>query len=499
MQRELEAIAGLIEGGQLAAGQGRLLALWRRHRVSALAGLIESIGLLVDLDELPPAPERWWRWRAGAACYPWHIHPWLELPAPDPRTTRAIVLSANHVFELLGEYRPRWPKDLSSRLIAHGDPRSLEFLGRALVGRHELFGEQLAQLAGQLPPAAELGAGERAVVDRIAECVARAGPDEALRAALVRATDDHRKLQLIGVALTRWLPDLGWLIHSPLFERGVFVGCTLQPIPESLRAAVGLTEWRTAHTLHVSCDPGQTRDEHPGSWVQGRRPDHGRRTRAALIDLLMHPVMAGLRTVGRLALEVLRGLADAGHRPPWTRLCVWHEAGVAGELTRLGLPALAELDIAVSGADASVGPDELELDRLPASELRRLCVWPASPRVWALWLAERAVPATIEEVVLRGGDWTGTFRRAPDGGWTAALELRDRWDIFDSEFQDPPTPGAEVLEFLGELATDRLTSLEIDDLGELDEDGQASLVAAARRQLRLARLRMPDDGVDEDE
>ena len=175
------------------------------------------------------------------------------------------------------------------------------------------------------------------------------------------------------------------------------------------------------------------------------------------------------------------------------------EAGVATELTRLGLPALAELDIAVSGADASVGPDELELDRLPASELRRLCVWPASPRVWALWLAERAVPATIEEVVLRGGDWTGTFRRAPDGGWTAALELRDRWDIFDSEFQDPPTPGAEVLEFLGELATDRLTSLEIDDLGELDEDGQASLVAAARRQLRLARLRMPDDGVDEDE
>ncbi len=217
--------------------------------------------------------------------------------------------------------------------------------------------------------------------------------------------------------------------------------------------------------------------------------------RAALVDLLTHPVMAGLRAIGTLSVALLGALADAGHCPPWTRLYAWYDPALAATLQRLAPPALVELEVAAPGMfNASVGPGALN-DLWATSVgpgLRRVSVWPTGPRAWSTWLAEGALPTSVEELVLRGGDWSATFRRTP-GGWHANLEIREHWETFDSEFADPPTPGAEVLEFLHDLDPDRLTGLAIDSLGELEEADAPRVAEAARRQLRLTRLRLPDD------
>lgn len=490
----LATIDALVQDGRLAEARARLLELWRVSRTPALAGLIESISLLVDLDALPGRPERWWRGRASAAVYPWHFDPWGDLPAPDPRSTRALVLAANHVFAFLHAHEPRWPDQLTRRLLAHGDPRALEFLGRALVGRSELFRDELARLAAGLPRPAELDPAADAVALRIAGRVAHA--DTALQRALVAASDEHRQIQLIALALTRRSPGLGWTTYRPLFAAGELVGLTFPPIVASLRAAVGLAEWRSVRELLLGgVDPYFADDVHPSAWVEEHAPGHGPRVRAALVDLLTHPVMAGLRAIGTLSVALLGALADAGHHPPWTRLYVWYDPTLASTLTRLAPPALTDLEVAAPGMfNASVGPGALH-DLWATSVgpgLRRLSVWPTGPRAWSTWLAEGAVPTSVEMLVQRGGDWTATFRRTP-GGWDASLEIREHWEIFDGEFQDPPTPGAEILEFLLELDTDRLTGLTIDSLGELEETDAPRVAAAARRQVRLTGLRLPDE------
>lgn len=500
IQRALETAEGLIFHGRHEEARDLLLQAWRRSRAPALAELIESLSLLLDVPRLPGPPADFWRWRKGAACYPWHVHPWRALPAPDPRATRPLVLRANHAFDFFSEYSPRWPADLSRSLAEHGDPRALDFLERALAGRRRLFADELRRLSEQMPRARALEPGEREVVARMAASVARAFSDDSLRDELAREADPHRALQLVSLGLTRWLPRLGWHIYAPRFERGVFTGCSVPPIPELLEAAVGLPEWATADTIHLNGDPGWARDVHPSAYVQQHCPGSGPRARRAAVALLTHPVMASLRTVGTLPVEVVRGLAEASFRAPFTQLHLWYDPALPEALARLDLPALAELRLlSVAGTDdAFIHPDALQwLWALPAGRrLRRLVLQRVSIRHWHAWLEDGAVAANLETLVLTGGDWTMEIRRAPEAGrWEASCELRERWDVYDSEFQDPPTPAADLLEFLEAVAPDRLAALRLDSLGEWadDAEGRARMAAAARRQKHLRRLVLGDD------
>jgi len=51
------------------------------------------------------------------------------------------------------------------------------------------------------------------------------------------------------------------------------------------------------------------------------------------------------------------------------------------------------------------------------------------------WLAEGAVPTSIEELALPSDDWSATFRRTPGAG-DANLGIRGHWEIFNGEFED---------------------------------------------------------------
>jgi hypothetical protein len=481
----------VLASAERALGEGRikaalveLLEVWRTTRAPALAQLIELVSLPVTAAALPGVVD-YERYPTMYAYYPWRIHPWRMLRAPDPRTTAPIVLSANHVFELASEHEPRWPDTLDEQLISHGDPRALEVLARMCGDR---FADRRARLARALPPPSS-SADDDAIIGRMLQSV-RDAPAR-LRTALARATSPCKRQQLIALGLAHWLPTLSWHVLAPVFDdSGACTRCTLPPIPEAIRAVTGTAEWSGVRELHLYGDRFSASERHP--WLAPQLVHRGGEVQRALVALLSDRHVAP-RTVTGISTDLARALAAAGARVAWTDVQAWHDARLLDALialdppaTALSLSALDRAELADPAALAPLWPTPL------GARLRALSVDVAFDR-WHAWLAPGAMPDHLERLELRPGGRTYVGTATRDGpGWMLALALPEHWIRWDAEFEQPPTPGADLTRLLGRLDPSALTGLIVDSLAEIeDEAPRATLVQAARGQRDLTRLVVP--------
>jgi hypothetical protein len=224
----------------------------------------------------------------------------------------------------------------------------------------------------------------------------------------------------------------------------------------------------------------------------------GGEVQRALVELMSDRHVA-LHTVTGVSADLARALVAAGVRVAWTDVWAYHDDRLLDALCALDPPVGA---LALSPLDRSVFASPAALDALWATRLgaglRELSVDVEIDR-WHAWLAPGAVPEHVERLVLRPGGRTYTGTATRDGpGWVLALELHNNWENWDSEFEDPPTPGADLIELLARLDPGVLIGLVVDALAELqDEHGRERLVEAARGQRDLTRLVVPLlDGCD---
>lgn len=488
----LDAAERALADGRVEDGLARLLEVWRETRSPALAELIELVALRMAAAALPEVPDTG-RDEQRSSTYPWSIHPWRTLPAPDARATIPIVLSANHVFALASEHDPRWPADIEAPLIAHGDPRALTLLARMCAGR---FADQRAKLARAIPAPRTRGLDEGAV-RRMKEAV-REAPAR-LREALGRTGSPRARSQLVALGLTHWLPDLAWHVLAPVFDdHGAFTGCTLPLVPEAIRAVTGSAEWRGVRDLHLHGDRFSASERHP--WLAPQLVHRGGEVQRALVALMSNPDVAPRRVTG-VSTDLVRALVAAGVRVAWTDVCAWYDDALLDALRSLDPPVSAlslwPVDRAVLASPAVL--DALWTMRIGAG-LRDLSVDVALDR-WDAWLAPGALPEHVQRLVLRPGGRTFAAVATRDGpGWVVALDLYEHWDNWDSEFEDPPTPVADLIDLLARLDPGALAGLVVDSLAEVeDEPGRQRLIEAARRQRNLTRLVVPSlDGSDDE-
>lgn len=230
-------------------------------------------------------------------------------------------------------------------------------------------------------------------------------------------------------------------------------------------------------------------DDH---WAAPRRPPwveepwDGVEARAEAVALLRSPELA-VESVGPLPLTVAEALA--GTEAGWRELTLIARAdleaadGWAIAFARLPTASLQAVHLFTD--DAGLMRELLHL--LPPGVTKVTAHGPiATLDTWLGLL--RGTVLRYEQASGRG--WQLTLDRQ-DGGWALEASLPWHWDRYESAWEDPPTLGQELADWLRDAPPDLLLALTVKSHGELEN--YEPILAAARRQERLRRVAVEDD------
>jgi hypothetical protein len=472
-----EAIARSLESlrrGALREAGWPLLARWREMRTPALADALDRLLVLQTARGAFPVPA------LSTFDNAWRIpeaHPYFDAEPSEPRSTWPLVMHHFHAG------MPSWPKDAAARIVAHGDPRAAGFIEQRLLGT---FPAARAELARSLPPGAPLAQRELEALATLVADIEQARPDDALAAAprfAGRHLVDHVHR---AVAFAPGFGELALLLEAPRFADGRLVEVGVAARPGILRALYVHPRLRPLPGVAFFGDDGWGSTEPP----PGRGEQWtGKEARAAAVALLTHPALASLDRVGMLPLLLVQELAATRAMFDWREVTLsvsaddspeaWGEALVA-----LGLRRLAVLRV---WALANPAPIARLLAHRGLASLEEIQVG-AGLEAADAWVS--AVGPTVRRLELQDARWTLRLARGDDGLWALDAALSRRWEIYDAEWQDAPTPGADLVAWLRATGDGWLSSIRVGGLAEIDSP--EPFIEAARRQRALRDLFVED-------